>query len=188
MKNLIIIFFILLLISSQAFAIQIVKETESGKPVVQRTGIYKKIVIDNSNRDIKLPPGLEGTKIIYPEKSDLPEEMKMLGLENMDNETESDMGALPGDMEEILTSKEEKYAGIDRGGNSTYSIASQESNNNLLAETAPPANTLPTGNTSNNKVITILWYIMGVITIALIIVLSYYISSKKKLEISHIKN
>ena len=188
MKHFFIIITILILLTSQAMAIRIVTGKDKNGELVIKEPQGKPMKLDHTNPKINLPPGLEHAKIVYPENENLPEELKMLGIESSEGNEEITEEvteeAVPEDMAGLIPSKKEEW---DKNTTPPLGVAinNPEDTQHIteMGETTTGYTASPPAE-KNSSIITVLWFVMACIIAALIITILYVIAGKKKVEIS----
>jgi len=184
-KSLFTIFFFMVLLSSQVFAIQVVKEINDEEPVMETP--QGQIELDHTKNEVNFPPGLEGCKIIYPDNEDLPEELKLMSIEeeNIDVGAEENSEEIPEDMADILEPEENPVSGGTAPGGTADVTLSSGTTGDTSVHTAlnMPETTSGVTESDSDRTIGILWYIMGSLILLLLIVVIYTIKTREKKDL-----
>ncbi len=185
-KSLFAIFLFMILLSSQVLAIQVVKEkNDTEDPVIETP--RGQIELDHTKNEVNFPPGLEGCKIIYPDNEDLPEELKLMSIEeeNSDVGAEENSEEIPEDMADILEPEENPVSGGTAPGGTADVTLSSGTTGDTSVDTAlnMPETTSGATESDSDRTIGILWYIMGSLILLLLIVVIYTIKTREKKDL-----
>lgn len=186
MRTFLFFFLILILLVNSVFAIYApVSEDPGGGEPVYENADTSNIVIDNTNKKVKLPPGFVNVRVI-PKDEDLPEDMKMIGVDVEENSTGNDTMVteedLPEDMADILG--DDNTGNTDSGGNSGSPDTTVDNGNVNVGN--PDVSTGTTEDVSqgqsenpNGSTLKVLWFVMACLIIVLIIAVVYIMANKK---------